>query len=373
MTLLKPTTRFLWWFSAALWTTIIFLTLPYVPVWQEWTTEHLSKHFILAMAVLILLIVLIATVVRFIRRKSRIGDYIFLAVIVVGYVYSLNRITIIVEQVHFIEYGGLAYLIISALRVDWKNPGQYLNALLLVTLIGVIDEFIQGNLTNRVGELHDVFLNMLSGALALLWFRFCIKPEETSTNWRIVFKFALPIIGLIVLCIGIFNSCISEFGYVIKDSEIGEFYSRFPVDRLRERLPNPEYFRTMILPRLYVEPYNELVRSLKRTITGETLVHIFCRDKHLDRNEFYTAFRENQILEKYFLPYITGTAHQWSDQKKNEVAQSCLGDFDQLYISPVSSQLITAFSETTQWIIIVLLELGIVICWFFLFRHWSQK
>jgi len=369
MTLSTSTKRLLWWFLAALWTAVIFLTLPYVPVWRDWTVGHLSEYFILIVVVLILSIVLFATIIRYIRRRSRIGDYVFLVLIAFGYAYSLSRITIIVEQVHFIEYGVLACFIIYALRVDWKNPGQYLNAMLLLTLVGVVDEFVQGNLTNRVGELRDVYLNILSGSLALLWFRFCLKPVEIHTDWSAVFRFALPVAGLIILCIGIFNSRISEFGYYIKDPQIGRFYSRFPMDRLGEKLPNPEYFRTIVLPRLYAEPYSELLRSLKRTIEGETLVHIFCRDKHLDRNEFYTAYRENQIIEKYYLPYISGTASQWSEQKKSDVEQFCQGDFTQPYISPVSAHLITSFSETNQWIVIVLLELGIVLCWFALLRQ----
>ena len=366
MTLSTSTKRFLWWLAATLWTAIIFLTLPYVPVWRDWTVEHLSEYFILIVVLLVLCTVLFLTIIRFIRRKSKIGDYIILALIAFGYAYSLSRITIIVEQVHFIEYGVLACFIISALRVDWKNPGQYLNTILLITLVGVADEFVQGNLTNRVGELHDVYLNILSGALALLWFRFCMKPVEIHTNWRAAFRFALPVAGLIVMCIGIFNSRVSEFGYDITDPEIGEFYSRFPVDRLGQKLPSPELFRMVVLPRLYVEPYSELLRSLKRSIEGETLVHIFCRDKHLDRNEFYTAYRENQILEKYFLPYITGTVHRWSVPKKMDVEQSCQDNLTQLYISPVSAHLITSFSETTQWIIIVLLELGLITCWLIL-------
>jgi hypothetical protein len=365
----------LWWFAAASWTGVIFLTLPYVPVWRDWTAEHLGESFIFAVVAGILVFVLAATIVRFVRRKASIRDYVFLGLIVAGYAYSLSRIVIVVEQVHFVEYGVLACFIISALRVDGKDSGQYLNSLLLITLVGVADEYVQGHLANRVGELHDVYLNILSGGLALLWFRFCLKPTEMASNWRGMILFALPVVGLIILGIGVFNSRISEFGYLIKDPEIGEFYSRLPINKPAVGLPDSGYFKTEILPQLYHGPYMEMLRKLKGSLYGEVLVHIFSRDKHLEKGDMIAAFHENQILEKYFACYIIGTEQQWTDDRKAEVKKACEGDFDQRYVSPVSAQIITAFSETTQWIIIGMLEAVIIAGWFTLFlkRRWSNN
>ncbi|KPL05968.1 hypothetical protein AMJ86_10280 [bacterium SM23_57] len=363
MKLAHPAKRFLLWFAAILWTAVIFLTLPYAPVWRDWIAEHLHEVVILIAVIAILLLVFIATMVRMIRRKASFPDYVFYVLIVIGYIYSLSRIDIVVEQVHFVEYGLLAWFIISALRTDWKDSGQYLTTLLLISLVGIVDEYIQGVLVNRVGELHDVYLNILSGALALAWLRFCVKIDETPSNWRTVFAMALPVAGLIILGIGIFNSRISQFGYYIKNPEIGEFYSRIPVDRLKDKLPGSEYFKTEILPKLSDGSYSELLSTLKGSIYSEVLVHIFCRDKRLERGDMYTAFRENQILEKYFSNFIIGTEYQWTDRKTTEVEQVCIDNFDDLYKSPVSAHIITSFSETAQWIIICILEGGIILIW----------
>ena len=373
MKLSNPAKRSLLWFAAILWIAIIFLTLPYAPVWRDWIAEHLHEVVILIAVIAILLLVFIATMVRMIRRKASFSDYVFYVIIVIGYIYSLSRIDIIVEQVHFVDYGLLAWLIISALRTDWKDSGQYLTTLLLISLVGIVDEYIQGLLVNRVGELHDVYLNILSGALALAWLRFCVKIDETPSNWRTVFALALPVAGLIILSIGIFNSRISEFGYYIKDPEIGEFYSRLPVEKLRDELSGSEYFKTEILPKLSRGSYSELLSTLKGSMYSEILVHIFCRDKRLERGDFYTAFRENQILEKYFSGFIIDTEYKWTDHKKLEVEQACIDNVDELYTSPVSAHIITSFSETAHWIIICILEGAIMLIWLVVLLRRDRK
>jgi len=371
MTLSNSTRRLLWWVATGLWIAIIFVTLRYVPVWRDFITDRFTETPIVVLVIVILLAVFGATIVHMVRHKSLIRDYLFLAVICAAYAYSLSRIDIVVEQVHFIEYGLLAYLIISALRVDWRHSGQYVTTLLLITLVGVSDEYVQGTLVNRVGELRDVYLNILSGALALAWFRFGVKPVEHAANWRVTIKLALPVMGSIILGIGIFNSRISEFGYCIRDPDIGTFYSRLSGERLRMGVPDGKRFQAEILPQLYLGSYSELVHRLKGTIDGEVLVHIFSRDKHLERKDYYAAYRENQILENYFLSYIAGTSYQWSDSRKTEVETACIADLGDRYVSPVSAQIITAFSESTQWFVVCILEAAIVLVW--LIVLWKQR
>jgi VanZ family protein len=363
MTLSNSGKRLLYWGASAAWVAVIFLTLPYAPIWREWIAEHLYADFFSVLVIAILAVVLAATIMRMIRTKAALWDYTLLAAIAVCYVYGLSRITIAVEQVHFVEYGVLACLFIAALRVDWRDPGQYFNALLLVTLVGIADEYVQGTLPNRVGELHDVYLNVISGALALAWFRFCLRLSELPSSLQTILRVALPVIGLIIVSIGIFNSRISEFGYYIKDPEIGEFYSRLPQEKLTAGVPGGEFFKSEILPQLYQGSYSQLLYRLKGSIYGEVLVHIFSRDKHLERGDLYPAYRENQILEKYFPNFINGTKYQWTMEKQAKVEEAVRDNLDKLYVSPVSAHIITSFSETAQWIIVGVLEVGLLMLW----------
>ncbi len=357
----RPVKRLLYWMAAAAWTAVIFLTLPYAPIWRDWLTEKFTGYFIPIAVAVILILVLIITVTRMIKRRQPWQDFAYLVLITGAYVYSLSRIKILVEQVHFLEYGLLAYLIISALRVDRKDLSQYLNALLIVTMIGVADEFVQGVLINRVGELRDVYLNMLSGSLGLLWHRKCLNLPETPAEWQAGLKAALPIAGLIILSIGIFNVRISEFGHRIEDPEIGVFFSRLPTHKLTGAYPDSAFFKEEILPRLYRSSYAELLDIVKNPVHGEVLVHTFRRDKRLKCGDHIIGHRENQILEKYFSSYIAGSEHQWSAEFAAQVADSAANDLDDLYISPVSKHIITAYSSKQQWTVIALLETVVIL------------
>ena len=73
-----------------------------------------------------------------------------------------------------LEYGLLAYLILRALQLDLADRPAYSWSLVLTTIVGLGDEIIQLILPQRFFEFKDVFLNMVSGGLALLLVRFAI-------------------------------------------------------------------------------------------------------------------------------------------------------------------------------------------------------
>ena len=364
--------RILYWLLAALWTAIIYLTLPYAPVWRDWLTDKFSGYFIPITVLVLLLLVLVFTLIRMIRSRSSLQDYIFFAILIAAYWYSLSRIEILIEQVHFLEYGLLAYLVILALRVDRRDPGGYLIAGLLVALIGIGDEYIQGLLPNRVGEMRDIYLNALSGLLALCWFRLCIKPTETRPNSYSTSLAAMPIVGIIALSIGIFNSRISEFGYYLEDPNIGGFYTRQPLDEIGRVFPQSDYFRSEISPKLYRTSYSELLHIVENPLHGEVLVHIFRRDKHLQRENYIVAHWENQILEKYFYGYFQGSEHQWDSAKQAEIKSLAAEQLDEPYVSPVSEHIITSFSSAEQWVIISVIEFIVLLTMVFTLRKWRK-
>ena len=362
----------LWWTLSVIWTAVIYLTLPYAPVWRDWLTEKFTGYFIPVTVAVILLAIMIITIVRMIRYKSSVYDYILLALVIYGYYFALSRIEIIVEQVHFLEYGLLAYLVIRALRVSNRSLGQYLNALLLVSLAGIIDECIQGQLPNRVGELRDVYTNILSAALALLWYRYGLHPQETRTDWRKILRVAFPVMGIIALSIGIFNKSVSDFGNYIADDETGDFYTRLSLEEARCPKPDSSYFKQEVLSLLYQGDYGELLNAVQTPVHEEVLVHIYRRDKRLQRGYYCIAYKENLILEKYFSCYISGTKHRWTEEFESQVLDSCKANMGEHYISPVSQHLITDFSESAQWRFIAVLEVILLGGWILTFYHRRQ-
>ncbi|MFY9270071.1 MAG: VanZ family protein [Candidatus Manganitrophaceae bacterium] len=94
-------------------------------------------------------------------------------------VFLAARTAMAEERVHLLEYGVLGYLTARAIWRTLVTPGssgcERMNLLPLsivafglVFLIGVGDELIQGQLPNRVFDLHDILLNAVGGAAGIL-------------------------------------------------------------------------------------------------------------------------------------------------------------------------------------------------------------
>ncbi|MEK7197011.1 MAG: VanZ family protein [Thermodesulfovibrionales bacterium] len=77
------------------------------------------------------------------------------------FIYQMERPE---ERVHFLEYGILGFLVSTATGTGSRH---LIRALLLIVLIGSVDEFIQLLLPNRVGDLRDVLMNATGGVLGL--------------------------------------------------------------------------------------------------------------------------------------------------------------------------------------------------------------
>lgn len=360
--------RLVSWALVVMWTVVIFLTLPYAPVWRDWITDNFSGYAIPITVGVILLAIAGFTLSGIIKRRSGFRTYAFFIIIMGLYAYSLSRITILVEQVHFLEYGLLVVLIIRALRLESKDIWQYLNAILMVTFIGVIDEYMQGVLSNRVGELRDIQLNIISGLLALLWYRHCLEPIEGKANPRKALLIGLPIAGAIIFAIALFNTVHSEFGHYIEEKGKLGFFSRRTYDDLRKPPADAEDFRLDVADRMYREKYGELLNQVDNPIHSEVLVHIFRRDRYLLKLDYNTAQWENYILENYFGDYIRGTKHEWLAERADSIKSLANSSPGQPYVSPVSAHIVVAFSEKAQWTAAAILEVILVICWLMLYR-----
>lgn len=90
--------------------------------------------------------------------------------IIAVYLFVFLRMTI-PERSHLIEYGVVAAFIYEALleraSQGRKVPFPWLLAILLTTLVGVIDECIQLFLPSRVFDTEDMIFNLLAATMAI--------------------------------------------------------------------------------------------------------------------------------------------------------------------------------------------------------------
>ena len=161
---------------------VVYCTLGVFPsIWRRLTvlTEGSIKH----LGTVVAIVTVASLLWRIGRRVGRQSwtPYIVMALTTAAYVYLLYALSRFpAERLHLLEYGLLAYLILRALQLDLADRPAYAWSLVLTTIVGLGDEIIQLVLPQRFFEFKDVFLNMVSGGLALLLVRFAIDYQAGS-------------------------------------------------------------------------------------------------------------------------------------------------------------------------------------------------
>ena len=88
-----------------------------------------------------------------------------------AYILVFVRFTSTEERSHLIEYGVIAAFIHEALEERARQgrpvPFYPVIAILATALIGVVDEFIQHFIPNRVFDPPDIFFNTMAGAITV--------------------------------------------------------------------------------------------------------------------------------------------------------------------------------------------------------------
>jgi VanZ family protein len=87
-----------------------------------------------------------------------------------------------VERVHFVEYGLIAFLFYRAWR-GAGDPSIVILPMLAAFTVGTFDEWLQWFIPFRVGEAHDVFINLAAIVCGLL-FSLALQPP-VAFSWRL--------------------------------------------------------------------------------------------------------------------------------------------------------------------------------------------
>lgn len=156
------------WVATLLVVAAIFSTLGLAGKWaRQWGNTDLGSGLFIVCC----LMILVAVITQGLKKspgKLEIGISLGIAAI---YLLVFTRMTIPAERTHLIEYGVVALLIFEALKERYKQRRPQLTialfAFLITSLIGVLDEYIQLHLPNRVFDPLDMLFNALAAFLAI--------------------------------------------------------------------------------------------------------------------------------------------------------------------------------------------------------------
>jgi hypothetical protein len=381
------------WVLVAIWTAVIYTTIPFARALQKivagssWGSEAFHYGVIAALSV-----AAVVGLVAIARMRAAWTQYLWLGAAISVFVwYTLQLKSSPEEAVHFVQYGVLGLLIHRALAFSITDPTIYGTAAAIGGSVGILDEVIQWLTPERYWDLRDIWLNFFGVALTMVGLGLGIRPARIrppitakglrwlSRSWA----FALVLLGANLVntparfrwaFIESQNDQMVEYGHRYEDPDIGVFQSRFPPEEL-ERIDEQRQEEVAAILDRYAtgESYQAFLAAYPAPVdpfVHEMRVHIFRRDHYArvsgehaeprSGRDAGIAIRENQILEKYFQRTLAASTLKWPPEKV--AAFSSKATFEDPYVSPVSAQLFTRFSEAQLLaaLALALLVLGVV-------------
>lgn len=255
-------------------------------------------------------------------RALRYGLLVFALGLVVAQVLLWqrgSREVQLVERVHLVEYGLIAFLWVNALRARFRDGALPVLALLVTAVVGLADEWVQWATPVRVGDVQDVLLNGWAGAIGVLFAmalippaRFELRPAEPTLR-------AVRVAGLVVLVGAGWLFDTANQGAVIRDPVAGSFVSVYePGELLRA---SEERAR-----RWAREPPGPLrPLALEDRFLSEAGAHLAARNGALNAGRHVRAVLDNRILERWYGPYLDlprgkgGRTARWTAERRTRI------------------------------------------------------
>ncbi|OGL42011.1 MAG: hypothetical protein A2161_12405 [Candidatus Schekmanbacteria bacterium RBG_13_48_7] len=344
---------------------LLFISTPYVGEIQKIIAHYTGKHSdkIIFSFILIFIISFMGFAFWKLRWKSP-DKYLKFFVIVILYFIAIryfqnpNKRVRVIEVIHFIEYGVLSFLFYKAFKSNQKSElslANFLFPVIIMSIIGVLDESIQWIVEKRTGEIRDVMVNIVAGLLPQI---LLVLFSPFTKNWFYISKKQIPILlrGLIgfTVVISIFFA-FAHLGFKFKLDNTVEMVSHFTQDQLREINRNP-----LITEKIIKYMNSKNAWNPENYYVSEAKGHEGARNKSYDIGRLDFAYRENEILETCYEPYLNASKAWWEPEKKEAAFQLINNLQVKLYRSPVGRQILfTGIDPRIYWIVVVFLVFAI--------------
>jgi hypothetical protein len=167
------------WLAVSVYTIVLYSTLTLAFRLYVWIFDRMGKPFMSALMIWIYVPFGLALfALLFFRLPRQLGRYVSFLMLTLAMAYCLDRITIPAKRFHFLEYAPLGVLVFDALRFHCRTRYHYVWTMVVVSLIGLGDEIIQGILPNRYFGINEVVTNAAAGLFALIFIGFVLGEEN---------------------------------------------------------------------------------------------------------------------------------------------------------------------------------------------------
>jgi VanZ family protein len=233
------------------------------------------------------------------HRAARYGALVLALAIAAGYSLASSTgsaDTDAVERFHFVEYGVITILFYRAWR-SRGDPSAFVLPVLAALVVSSFDEWLQWFVPVRVGELHDVLLNLVAICCGLLVGAAVEPPAAFST--RLHPKSAAAMCVAAAMAVLVFAGFVSaaHLGYTVF-APFATFRSHYTNAQL-EMLSRDRAARWRTDPPAVLKRY-----SREDQYMDEGLWHIRRRNAEWAAGQYLGAWNENLILEEFFTPVL---------------------------------------------------------------------
>ncbi len=199
------------WVLVALWSGLIFATIPFAPL----AVKHVGRALGSSALTIILALLAAAALAGVLgwlvhRGKTDMGGFAWFAATsaLLMALMTVLRPASPAEAFHYLEYGVLGLLLFRALTHRVRDWSIYIFAVLIGAMIGTADEVIQWLTPKRYFEFADIALNVTGVALAQAMLAGAVRPQIISgwpdaQQWRQVALLAGALALMLALCLAI--------------------------------------------------------------------------------------------------------------------------------------------------------------------------
>lgn len=220
----------------------------------------------------------------------------------------------IVERVHFVEYGVIAFLFYRAWRPA-ADSSVIVLPILAGIVVGTIEEWFQWFIPNRVGELRDVALNLVAVVCGLMVSVAIAPPARVALSLSPESRRRVAAASsCVILAVAFFVDQI-HLGHEVTAEDF-RFRSHWTASELAA-LSADRTARWKTNP-----PITWRRMSREDQYMDEGLWHARRRNQRWDEPDHVGAWQENRILELYFAPvldtasYVSATGHRWPEAQR---------------------------------------------------------
>lgn len=296
------------------------------------------------------------------RRAARFGA--IAGAILIAMVYSAWNATEFpesnaVERFHFLQYGLITFLFYRAWR-PLADGAVFVLPLLAGLIVGTAEEWFQWFVPARVGEIKDVFLNLVAIGTGLIFSAAVDPPPRLTAK---VGKGSRPRVRRMsiaaLLAVAAFVHTV-HLGSRVEAPGVGSFMSRYSGSQLLA-LQDDRRRAWMMSP-----PPTALHRlSREDQYLSEGIEHVRERNELWAAGGVRGAWQENRILETYFQPVLDtpthhGAGHRWPPEQRAD-AESRAAAEAAPFVSAAYPNVLWAWPPLLLWSGVLLLALGIAI------------